>query len=152
MTSELRFSRPLQYAVVILAELALDGSGQSIAIKALSSRTGVPEGSLRIVVQELVRSGLVTSASGKDGGVSLSMPACEITVGEISRVFEGETTASERLLALCALGGNAPSCSIWAWRLVADLVREQLNRITIDDLVREIKKKGLGKGGSADVK
>ena len=74
----------------------------------------------------------------------MAVDAGEISVGEVSRVFEGEATASERLLALCALDGNKPSCAIWAWRIVADQIRERLDEVTIKQLVNQIRKQKLG--------
>lgn len=138
MTAELRLSRTLQYAVILLSELAIAEAGEKLAISDIAERTGIPEGSLRILVQRLRKEGFLGSSTGKGGGISLHAEPSEITVADLAEVFEGEATASERLLALCALGGNEPSCSIWAWRLTADRIREHLETITIEDLATQI--------------
>lgn len=138
MTAELRLSRTLQYAVILLTELALAEPGKRTAIAQIAKKTGIPEGSLRILVQRLSQEGFLASSTGKGGGISLSVKPSGITVSSIAETFEGEATASERLLALCALKGSEPSCSIWAWRLAADRIRKYLETITIEDLAREI--------------
>ena len=67
----------------------------------ISVAMAIPTGFLQLVLQELQRSGLVTSRSGPNGGYCLARPAASITICEIVESLEGPLDTGE-----CALRGG----------------------------------------------
>jgi Rrf2 family protein len=84
---------------------------------------------------------LVQSVRGAEGGYRLTRPAAEISVWSALQVLGGDFF-SERFCdchpgqrAQCVRSGN---CSLRAlWRTVQDVLRETLERITLEDLRRD---------------
>ena len=70
----------------------------------IAEAMAIPHGFLQLVLQELQRSGLVTSRSGPNGGYCLARPAASITICEIVESLEGPLDTGE---CACYVGGRA---------------------------------------------
>ena len=73
----------------------------------LSAILEVSDSYLKKTLRKLVRAGVVTSATGHDGGFALARPADEITFGDVWRAIETDdwvpccTELSERTFGSC---------------------------------------------------
>ena len=83
----MRLSLSTKYAVIALGELARRQG--FVSITSLSETTGIPPAYLGKLVSLLVRHGLLVSARGRGGGVSLAKPAEEISLRDIILAVEG---------------------------------------------------------------
>ncbi len=83
----MRLTLSTKYAVIALGELARRAG--PVSIPSLSAATGIPSAYLGKVVSLLVRHGLLVSARGRGGGISLAKPAEEISLRDIILAVEG---------------------------------------------------------------
>ena len=97
---------------------------------------GISKDHLAKVAQRLAREGFVRSMRGVGGGLELSRPAKEITVGEVIERFEG----SLHLLDCVAIENVCriqPGCKLRKVLAEAERVqREYLNSVRLSDVVR----------------
>lgn len=83
------FSTKGRYALRIMIDLAQQSSDDFVPLKDVAERQGVSKKYLEIIAKELVKSKLITGASGKHGGYKLTRAPKEYTVGEIIESMEG---------------------------------------------------------------
>jgi len=80
----MRISARCCYAILAAAELArADGGRNTVPVKELSARTGVPRGFLMQILHSLRKAGVVGSVRGAGGGYRLAAPPEEISIGRI---------------------------------------------------------------------
>jgi Rrf2 family protein len=85
----MRISRTVEYglaAAVFIAQNCEDGRVMS---KKISKAFDLPTEYLLQVMQQLVKSGVLTSKKGPNGGFSLARPATEINLLEILEAIDG---------------------------------------------------------------
>lgn len=80
-----------RYALRVMLDLAEHAkeSGNGIPLKAVAERQEISKKYLESIVSSLVKGGLITGSSGRNGGYRLTRPAEEYTVGEILELTEG---------------------------------------------------------------
>ena len=112
-----------------------------VSISAIAEAEGLSPEYTAKLMRELRLGMLVQSVRGADGGYRLARPAAEISVWSALQVLGG-AFFSERFCDChpgqrphCVRSGN---CSLRAlWRTVQDVLRETLERITLEDLRRD---------------
>ena len=122
-----------------MADLARHDSAV-VSTRNMASRLRMPLPVLQIIMTELARQGLVTSARGPRGGFRLRRPPECITVAQIIEAVEGPFR-----LAICCrpeLGGREAECDIEdvcpirdPVRKVHTLVEGCLSGVTLTELV-----------------
>lgn len=139
------FSRKTDYALVALAELAIEAKPAASATD-LAERTGIPLSLLRNILKQLAGAGLLIAERGPFGGYALTREASAITVLEALEAVEGRVTLT-RCCADDHAGSAEPSepresCSLTPRcrisRSIAGLdhsIRAVLRGTTIADLV-----------------
>ena len=137
----LTLTRKADYALVAMADLARQDSAV-ISTSDMASRLRIPLPVLQIIMTELARQGLVTSARGPRGGFRLSRPPRRITVAQIIEAVEGPF----RLTICCRpeLGGREAECDIEdvcpirdPVRKIHTLVEGCLSGVTLAELVSD---------------
>ncbi len=93
------FSRPCQHAIRALVYLASHQDGSLCQAQEIAEAEGLPAPALAVVLQSLVRAGLVKSQKGPRGGFSLARPTTAITLYQIM-----EACGDTRGLSQCVLG------------------------------------------------
>ena len=78
-----------RYGLRAMADLASRGGAESVKLKSIAERQGIPEHYLEQLVAALKKAGFVKSERGSKGGYRLNMPARDISVGDILRALEG---------------------------------------------------------------
>jgi Rrf2 family protein len=89
MLDAVRLPRKAQYAICGLFDLAYNGQGEAVQIRAISERQAIPARYLEQIFQRLRRAGLVTSKRGPGGGYRLARAPEEITLREVVEAVEG---------------------------------------------------------------
>jgi Rrf2 family protein len=85
----MRLSRASIYAVHGLTFLAGQTAQKFVPLSKIRDQVGLPEKHLAKIFQMLVRSGLLKSLRGVNGGFTLARPAESITALEIIRTIDG---------------------------------------------------------------
>lgn len=84
----MRLTQFTDFALRLLVQLAREAPGKRTTIAAASRRLGIPLNHLTKIAHRLARADLLKSSRGRSGGLALSHPAENITVGQVLRVTE----------------------------------------------------------------
>jgi len=132
----MRLSRASIYAVHGLTFLAGQTAQKFVPLSRIRDQVGLPEKHLAKIFQTLVRSGLLKSLRGVNGGFTLARPAETITALEIIRIIDGHLPRSDCPVHPSTQDGGT-CCSVS--RLMFESRRrmaEVLSAATLADLIR----------------
>ncbi len=109
-------------------------AGEPRKIREVVAEMGVPQTFASQILADLVRAGLATSKSGKDGGYRLSRDPAAISLVEVVEAGEGPLRAER-----CALGDGPcrwdAVCPLHeTWRAATDALREVLGSTSLSQL------------------
>lgn len=130
----IRMSKLTDYAILVLAHLAEDGSSRCSAAE-VAEHTGVTPATASKLLKLLGRAGIVASVRGVQGGYALARPPGEITAAEVIDALEGPLAITECSSAEshCEL---EPGCRVSeAWRRINVGIHRVLDEITLAELV-----------------
>ncbi len=120
--------RETDYAFRCLVRLAGLDENVVESVKQVAADEDLPEPLLRKILQRLVKSGIVSSVKGCNGGVCLALPPEEITLLAVLESIQGQLTLN-RCVRPGGCCDNMENC-----RLHTSLKRAQ---IKIDDVLKE---------------
>ncbi len=129
----MKMSKTAEYSVRILSFMAVDETKLYNA-EMLCHYLEIPFRYLRKQLTRLVKSGLLVSRQGKNGGYKISRPIKEISLWEIIEVTEGVQNQHECLLGFdnCVFGSK---CSLHEkWATVQNAINEMLKSTTLAEL------------------
>jgi FeS assembly SUF system regulator len=143
----LRIGKLTDYATVVLASLAQEPARHRAATE-VADRTRLSAPTVKKVLKELQRAGMVISSRGAMGGYRLARAPQLITAAQILDVFEGPIAITEcsgassqcGIERLCRVGG--------AWQRVNAAIRRALEDVTLQQLAG-LDAAGLRVGGLA---
>ena len=96
----MRLSAKTEYACLALLQLATEyDSGRPLQVRRMSADQGIPEGFLVQILQQLKRTGLVTSTRGPTGGYRLAVAPDETSLGQVLDVLDGPEPPTSSLAA-----------------------------------------------------
>ena len=140
----MRLSTKAQYAVRALVSLALNGDGQPVSIKSISSWENISLTYLEQLFVKLRRGEIVRSVRGPGGGYVLARPAAEIRVDQIIDTVE-ETLVPVSCMDEDGTCGCPSHCVTHAiWQGLGEQIRSFLASKTLDDLMVEGQKRLKG--------
>lgn len=124
-----------RYAFRILGFLA-EHRGTRVRGERIADATGIPSNYLSKILNQLRKSGLVTSQRGWGGGFTLKEEALDRSIGEVLTVFEGPERVSDQscVFGLPACDERNPCPLHGAWLQVRERYRTMLEKTTIADL------------------
>lgn len=127
-----------RYAIRVMLDLAEHETGSYIPLKDIAARQEISKKYLEIIVKDLVKSGLVTAASGKGGGYMLCRKPEEYSIGEILELMEG-TLSSVACLAAdkneCPRRNDCQTLPMWTE--YDNMVRDFFYGKKLSDLIPE---------------
>ena len=134
----LRISKMTDYAIMVMVELHAS-RGEVLKAHALAERSHLELPTVSKVLKLLVRTGLVDSYRGANGGYSLEREAKEISVAEIIAAIEGpiamtECSVEEGLCAQeanCGLRGN--------WQRISVEVVKAMEGVSLAEMAQPVK-------------
>lgn len=85
----IQLSKKYDYALRTMIHLARLPIGSRTTIQAVADSEGIPRKFLEKIIRDLGAAGIVRTALGKHGGLSLGRPADEIRFADIMRVTDG---------------------------------------------------------------
>ncbi len=97
----IKINRQTDYAVRVILLLAKQPEGTKLSTAFIRDEMLIPHAFVARIVARLAAERLVTTYPGRDGGLTLSRPAAEITLLQVVEAFEGRLCLSE-----CFESGN----------------------------------------------
>ncbi|MDQ0473798.1 RrF2 family transcriptional regulator [Labrys wisconsinensis] len=127
-------SRRSMLGIAAVVDIAHHARPAPVAAKALAARHALPPRHLETLLQALVRHGILKGVRGPRGGYELARERRRITAGDVVRAamtataLDDEPAPSSRLVEQ-VIGPAVTSAS--------EAFLAELDRITVDDLVRD---------------
>jgi Rrf2 family protein len=131
----MKLSTRSRYGARILVDLALNSTEGPVQIGEISKRQDISVKYLEQLVRPLKQAKMVTSVLGPKGGHLLAKKPQNITLGQVVRLFEGQSELVECI-------SNPEKCSMshdcqvrLAWKDATKVLYEKLDNTTIADLM-----------------
>jgi FeS assembly SUF system regulator len=137
----MRLSNMADYAVVVMSAASRHCGSARVSATDLATETGLALPTTQKLVSMLTKAGLLRSARGTGGGITLARPAAAINLADIIEAVEGPIamtaccdTHKHALGQHCAKEG---SCHVQShWPVVNNAVRVALAQINLAGLTR----------------
>jgi Rrf2 family protein len=131
----MKLSTRSRYGTRILLELARNEGTSPVQVSEISRRQKIPVKYLEQLIRILKQADLVTSIRGPKGGHLLAKPPETITLGQLVRLFEGQSDLVECVSSPESCN-NSDSCQVrQAWKEATTVLYKSLDTITIADLI-----------------
>lgn len=130
----LRVSKLTDYGTVILAYMASHPETRMSAAS-LARDVLLPQATVRKLLKQLLKSRLLSSRLGKQGGYQLARPAEDISLAEIISALEGTIALTECSMekGLCCIEGG---CDIRQnWLNVNQIIYQSLAHVSLQDML-----------------
>ena len=131
----MKLSTRSRYGTRILVDLARNRDKGPIQIGEISKRQDISVKYLEQLIRPLKKAKLVNSVRGPKGGHLLAEKPENISLGQIVRLFEGQSDLVECVTypERCAMSDD---CQVrLAWRDATEVLYEKLDSTTISDLM-----------------
>lgn len=128
------FSPPTEYALRALTYLAEKPAGSLLLNREISDELNLPQAFMHKVMKQLVNAGLLESARGKRGGFKLTRPANEITLFDISRLFDNLDVRDNCVLGQEICSDDVPCPMHKAWKKVMRDFLDAIKTTTLEDM------------------
>ena len=124
-----------RYALRVMLDLAMDGTGTYVPLDSIARREGMSEKYLESIIVCLSRAGLVKALRGKGGGYMLTRQPEEYPIGEILRLTE-KTLAPVTCLESGAACPEADACPTFPlWQGLDKVIDDYLMAHSLADLL-----------------
>ncbi len=124
-----------RYALRLMTDIAAYSGGKVVSLKDVSARQEISPKYAEQVVSLMVKSGLLISVRGNNGGYVLAKSPGNYTAGEILRAAEGTLSpvaCIEAISPRCSRIGQCPTVDFWRGYYKA--VTDYVNGVTLEQL------------------
>lgn len=134
----MKLSTKGRYAMVALADLAMQEGGALMSLSEISKRQSISLPYLEQLFVKLRRAGLVASVRGPGGGYSLARPASEIRISDILSAVDETVSALHTGAGASggASGSKAQSMTNRLWESLSAQVYVFLHQTRLSDVVQ----------------
>ncbi|MDC1142482.1 Rrf2 family transcriptional regulator [Planctomycetota bacterium] len=110
------FSQTSEHAIRAMIEIATRDEGAQVLSSELSEALGIPQHYLSKILQQLVRTKVLVSTRGRNGGFGLAKPASKIKLRQLVEPFDDLTKYDDCILGqvLCNDSTACPLHDFWA--------------------------------------
>ena len=136
----MKLTKRTRYGTRLLLDLAIHQDQGAVNMSEISKRLNVSVKYLEQLIRPLKKAMLVNSIRGPKGGHMLAKKPDKITLGDITRLFEGQTELVDCI-------SNPEKCPISdecivrpAWQRATQALYNELDSISITDLLEKKKK------------
>lgn len=127
-----------RYALRVMIDLAQHQSDGNIPLKDIAERQDISKKYLEIITKELVKGGMLRSASGKGGGYSLVRDPEEYSVAEILELMEGTLSPVACLLPDAEPCPRAEGClTLPMWKEYHEMVQNFFRNKKLSDFLQD---------------
>ena len=133
----MKLSTRSRYGARILIDLAINGVESPVQVGEISKRQNISVKYLEQLIRPLKKAKIVSSVRGPRGGHRLTKKPENISLGQIVRLFEGQSDLVECISdpEKCAMSHD---CQIrLAWKDATAVLFKKLDGTTIADLIME---------------
>lgn len=131
----MKLSTRSRYGTRILLELARHSENSPLQVSEISKRQKIPAKYLEQLIRTLKDAKLIKSTRGSKGGHQLNRPAGSISVGQIVRLFEGQTDLVE-CVSTPDKCDRADECQVRSvWIEATEALYQKLDKVTLADLL-----------------
>ena len=111
----MQITRQADYAVRAVLHLARAGNMERAATSTIAKQQNIPPSFLAKIISQLSIAGLLHTARGARGGVTLAREPKEITLMEVVEAIDGPIQLNECVQAtgICSLEDNCPVRAVW---------------------------------------
>jgi FeS assembly SUF system regulator len=136
-----RLSKLADYGLVLMACLARSrGNAPQRTARDLAAQSKLPLPTVSRLLKQLSQSGLLVSQRGNQGGYTLAKDPGEISILQVLAAVEGPVALTECSTGISGLCDLEDCCSIKTnQRLINEVVRGALEKITVLDLIQPLK-------------
>jgi Rrf2 family protein len=130
----LKLSKKSDYGLIAIRHLAMRHAKGPCSAREISRTYGIPSELLAKILQKLVKSGMLVSQQGSEGGYSLSRDPSAITAFEVIKAIDGPL-----LITSCVTAhgdcSQAPTCTVKEpLSKVNEIIVGALSSVTISSL------------------
>lgn len=128
------FSQTSEYATRALIEIATRPDNELVLASQIGDALGIPAHYLSKILQQLVRSRILKSVRGRNGGFGLARPPGNIKLRDIIAPFEDLKKYDECILGqpVCNEAGACPLHDFWS--VVRERYMDELKTKSLNDL------------------
>lgn len=131
-----KISRRLDYAIIILRDLAQHYGQKPRSLKKIAAENHLPYNYLAQIVIDLKDAGLIIGHEGVKGGYELSRPADGISLAEIAKAVEPEKNLNRCLNQDHRRCKLAPRCQMSPWWFQFNIRFQQLiKKVTLQQFL-----------------
>ncbi|ADN08462.1 RrF2 family transcriptional regulator [Sulfurimonas autotrophica] len=130
----MQLSKSAQYAIRILAYMADHKDSKLLNATELSETLLIPYKFLTKIMTEVVKSGLVVSIRGRDGGYSFAKPPSEIMVSEILDIFHDSIKDEQCVLGIGFCNGMCKCALHDQWMEPKHLMQKMFQESTLEEI------------------
>lgn len=139
----MKISTKGRYAVRLMLDLAINNTGEYIALKDVAQRQEISIKYLEQIIRLLVPAGYVKSVRGANGGYKLAKKPEDYTVGMILRLTEGSLAPVACLEFEPNECARADSCqTLFIWKELYSAINNVVDNITLADIIARSENSG----------
>lgn len=128
------FSKSCEYALQAVLYLARQPEGSPAHLREIANDLNIPYHFLNKVLQTLTRERIVVSRKGANGGFALGRSPKEITLIDIVRAVDGESSLDGCVLGFPACGDRTPCPVHDQWKRAKEVILTMLQKKTLAEL------------------
>lgn len=132
----LRLSKMTDYAVVMLGAMAR-ADRPLLSAAEISESSGVPEPTVAKIMKALVKTDIVNSVRGVNGGYKLSAAPDKISVSSVVAAVEGDVALTD---CVDGAGDSCPLCETCImkgkWNPLNAAIKAALDKVTLAEMIR----------------
>ena len=132
----MQLSNSSQYAIRVLSYMALHQDNALFNAKQLAEALHIPYKFLTKIMTEIVKSDLVVSVRGRDGGYKFNKPTSEIIVNEILEIFHDSIRDEQCVLGIGFCNGVCKCALHDQWMEPKRLMQKMFQESNLDQLAR----------------
>lgn len=132
----MKISTKGRYAMRLMLDIAQHDTGEPVSIRDISTRQEISVKYLEQIVSALVRTGLLRSIRGPQGGYLLVKRPSDYRVGDILRVTEGSLSPVDCLTGEENKCPREESCvTLRLWKELDAAIKGVVDKYTLEDLL-----------------
>ena len=132
----MQLSNSSQYAIRILSYMALKQDTTLLNEKYLADVLQIPYKYLTKIMTEVVKSGLVVSIRGREGGYKFIKPTSEIIISEILDIFNDSIASKNCVLGIGFCNGICKCALHDQWMEPKILMQKMFEESSLEDIAK----------------
>jgi len=134
---DMKLSTKSRYGTRILMELAMRVDDGPVRVSQISEIQKIPLKYIEQLIRTLKKAGYLESTRGVKGGHHLKTPPENISLGDVVRLFEGQSDLVQCISSPDQCSQSCECKARLAWQEANRVLHEKLDAISIADLIKQ---------------